>query len=125
MAPSYSTPSTNRLSVRKRLFTKTDPSKVIVTVVTPDELAHAISVTKISAADWTEEFLLAAEVGEEDPQRRKAVYLITLPHPQAAGRAAGLKAPGGFTHDDISKIIQDIFAKPIQSDPGSACRRAH
>jgi hypothetical protein len=70
------------------------------------------------ATVWAPDFLAAEELSPEDADRRKAVYLVTFPHPRAlAGGVGGLRAPETLTHKQLFNIILDVFANPDYVDP--------
>ena len=76
-----------------------------------------------SGAEWRDAFLTEEGLEKEDAQRRKAVYLVTLPHPcVATSEGNGLKAPGDFTREEIANMILDIFDAPSHIDAASEAR---
>ena len=63
-----------------------------------------------------------ADLGPEVPQGRKAVYLVTLPHPRHANVQPGrpdLRAPDNVSHEDIERAFVDAFARPMYTDAGN------
>ena len=85
------------------------PTRRLRQKTTVGHLALGVAVVAlaapVSAADWQQPFLQAEGLEAEDKERRKAVYLVTLPHPQAACPAqanAGLKAPGDFSRQEMA-----------------------
>ena len=57
----------------------------------------------------------------EEPSRRKAVYLVTVAHPQASHSTTGaqLRSPDTFTRDDLQRYLLDAFANPAYADSGN------
>ena len=57
----------------------------------------------------------------EEPSLRKAVYLVTVAHPQASHSTTGaqLRSPDTFTRDDLQRYLLDAFANPAYADSGN------
>lgn len=78
-----------------------------------------------SASEWQDAFLASEDLEKENAQKRKAVYLVTLPHPKVAYGSAGsaeLKAPGDYSREQVLEMFKAIFAAPEHVDAASASR---
>ena len=60
----------------------------------------------------------------EQPGARKSVYLITLPHPTAAGTAChGLRDTNTLSRKDVANAVLDAFVRPVYADAGNRGRQ--
>ena len=113
MAPKVSRPLETATVTRRRLRLKTPEGAIHVVDVPSPSLIGAAMDTATRSVTWCETFLQVEELEQEDAQKRKAVYLITLPHPRAAGRddLQTLRAPEDFKGNSkaIANIIRDVF----------------
>lgn len=98
----------------RRLRRKTTVGQLVVLLTT----VVAPALPAVAAAAWSDEFL-AEEDLEPESDKRKAVYLVTLPHPQDN---SGLRAPGSFSRRDIVSMLIDVFAHPVYVDAAAAGR---
>ena len=60
----------------RRLRRKTSLGQAVVTVA-----IQLAAVAAVAAGGWLPDFLDAEELAPEDEDKRKQVYLVTLPHP--------------------------------------------
>lgn len=87
--------------------------------------APAPPLAPASASEWQDTFLSSEDLAKEDAQKRKMVYLVTLPHPRVAyGSAAGaeLKAPGDYSREQVLEMFKAIFVAPEHVDAASRSR---
>ena len=82
------------------------------------------SMTTMNEAGFSKAFLTAEDLEDENPGVKKAVYMVTLPHPCCGGNSAApaLRAPDSFAHIDVITMILDIFEHPVYIDPAAALR---
>ena len=117
----------------RRLRRKTNVGHIAVAM-----LATAAAMPPVPAEAWADTFLVPAEAWADtfldaeglapETNKRKAVYLVTLPHPQTACGALGtwsLNSPGSFDRLAIVNMFLDIFARPLASDPAANHREAN
>ena len=103
---------------RRRLRTKTTVAQVAVALV-----AAAASVQAVAQVQWAQRFLEDEDLSAEEDAARKAVYLVTLPHPgQAAQGTQGLRAPDSLTREQVVQMILDAVAHPAYQDPAAQSR---
>ena len=126
MAPKVSRPLETATVTRRRLRLKTPEGAIHVVDVPSPSLIGAAMDTATRSVTWCETFLQVEELEQEDAQKRKAVYLITLPHPRAAGRddIQTLRAPEDFKGNSkaIANIIRDVFEHPVHCDAAAQQR---
>ena len=105
---------------RRRIRGKTSVGNLSVRAPA-DEAAAAVS-----AADdegWSEAFLVDEDLSFEIASSKKAIFLVTLPHPRPAlPGQPGLCQPGALTHEQVTRSMLDSFAKPEYVDPGARAR---
>ena len=98
--------------------TKTTVAQVAVALV-----AAAASVQAVAQVQWAQRFLEDEDLSAEEDAARKAVYLVTLPHPgQAAQGTQGLRAPDSLTREQVVQMILDAVAHPAYQDPAAQSR---
>ena len=103
---------------RRRLRAKTTVAQVAVALV-----AAAASVQAVAQVQWAQRFLEDEDLSAEEDAARKAVYLVTLPHPgQAAQGTQGLRAPDSLTREQVVQMILDAVAHPAYQDPAAQSR---
>lgn len=76
---------------------------------------------------WCRSFLDGEALVPEDSKDHKAVYLVTLPHPQVSVTEDGhiLRAPGDHTRSQILTIMHNVFSKPLCVDAAAGNRTAN
>ena len=84
-------------------------------------VAKQFALAEVGAAQdpWAE---LEDWAAQEKPGGRRAVYLVTLPHPKRSHTQCGKKlvAPGTLTKKQILKCLLDAAAHPTYTDaPGT------
>ena len=70
-------------------------------------------------------FLACEDLALEAPGARKAVYLITFPaltRVVADGAGRHLTCPSTLSREDIARVVQDAFRKPVYADAGNSSR---
>lgn len=104
----------------RRLRRKTTVALVVVAAAAAAVAAPAPAAEE----EWAEEFLATEDLEREDKEKRKAVYLVTLPalrHASwASAQGAGLKCPSAWKHGDVARALQHAFRNPIRSHPRAA-----
>ena len=104
---------------RKRLRAKTSVADVVV--------AAASVVVAMSGNEemWQPIFLYDEDLADEEKNKRKAVYLVTLPHPRKGlTNSSGLASPGRFDRKGIMEMFLNVFANPLHVDAASSSRQA-
>ena len=77
----------------------------------------------VEEALWKEAFLQDEELCAETQGARKAVYLVTLPHPrQIEGGHDNLRSPGTMTRQDVVSMFLEVFRRPEYVDAAAASR---
>lgn len=105
---------------RRRLRVKTSVGHLSIAV----PLAGGAVGVVGSDIIWKETFMVAEELDQENPALRKAVYLVTLPHPrQALDGVAGLREPASLTHEQVVHAFLDAVARPVSLDPAAHVRQ--
>ena len=101
----------------------------------PRPAAMAMTATLVESAvpvqsdEWRQDLLMCESIGEENPGRRKKVYLVTLPHPCYAGDAcvndttAALSHPGSFERQAVVDLFLDVFNGPVYADRGNQAQQ--
>ena len=103
---------------RRRLRTKTTVAQVAVAL-----LAAAAPAQAVAQVQWAQRFFDDEDLLAEEDAARKAVYLVTLPHPgQAAQGTQGLVAPDSLTREQVVQMILDAVAHPMYQDAAAQSR---
>ena len=103
---------------RRRLRAKTTVADVGVAIA-------SVAVAMSGNHDvWQPAFLDEQDLTEEEKQKRKAVYLVTLPHPRnGVSNTSGLASPGEFDRKAVVQLFLDVFANPVHVDAASSSRQ--
>ena len=100
----------------RRLRRKTSLGQAVVTLATQLAVVAAV-VAAVAAGGWVPDFLDAEELAPEDEDKRKQVYLVTLPHPRVVeggdrtlsglcqNSARALRILPGLCQDDASTLL--------------------
>ena len=115
---------------RRRLRRKTTVGQLALGVVAACFAAGVVGAAAPAPPlgdGWTDDFVCGEELNKEDKRKRKAVYLVTLPHPRVAlglEARAGLRPPGDLSREDIARMFVDVFRAPEHVDPARHRRGA-
>ena len=75
--------------------------------------------------EWPADFLPSEDLEAEQMGANKAVYLVTIPHPTAAGPAGRhLRDTNICVRQAIADALLDAFAHPVYADSGNSARHS-
>ena len=106
---------------RRRLTQKTTVGHLAVELAT---VALVVNPTpQPTTLAWQDCFLAAEDLGQET-DKRKCVYLATLPHPRTAlaNGVENLRCPGEFDRHKVAEMFLDIFSNPMAADAAAMSR---
>ena len=105
---------------RRRLRCKTTIGQLVVAFV-----GAVVESQAVAEAAWNDSFLSSEALEQEDASRRKMIYLVTLAHcKHAVDGPQDLRALGANRHEEVVKILIDVFNHPDYVDAGAIARGA-